>query len=372
MQNRVISVSVFSNYIKNILDAETLLYNINIVGEISNWSQSGENVFFTLKDSTSILNCVLFGNSNYKKYNTGDKVIVTGSPKYYVKGGKLNFNCSHIELFGEGEIRKRFLELKNRLQAEGLFDAVHKKSMPKDIKRLGVVTSETGAVIHDIINVTKRRNSAQDIVLFPIKVQGIGADIEIAKAINFFSNYEKVDAIIVGRGGGSEEDLENFNSETVARAIYNCNKFVVSAVGHETDYTICDLVADLRAPTPSAAAELLTKDGSYAKRELQLLLKNISNIVKNKVDLDMSNLSKNLYNINNNVAAKFQQQEQIINLIKLGLDKNDEVIGYQFVNLGKVMDAIKKGVDAKEAYEKNIGTYGRFADAVKTIDPREA
>ncbi|MGN1212754.1 MAG: exodeoxyribonuclease VII large subunit [Christensenellales bacterium] len=289
MQNRVISVTALSNYIKSIFDAEMLLSNINVVGEISGWSYSGNNVFFTLKDSSAVLNCVLFGGTE-QKYKTGDKVIVTGTPKYYAKAGKLNFNVVKIELFGEGEIYKRFLELKNRLEREGLFDPLHKLPLPKKIDRIGVITSETGAVIHDIINVATRRNAGQDIVLYPIKVQGIGADIEIARGINFFSNYQGVDAIIVGRGGGSEEDLQNFNSEVVARAIYDCKKFVVSAVGHETDNTICDLVADLRAPTPSAAAELLTKDGAQRKRELELMWANVEGCVMGSYNLRQNNL----------------------------------------------------------------------------------
>ena len=283
MERKPISVSLLANYIKQIFDAETLLFNIEVIGEISNYSISNGNAFFVIKDENAILNCVLFGANNFQAFKPGDKVIVTGTPRYYAKGGKLNFNATDIKLFGEGEIYKRFLELKNRLEKEGLFDAAHKKPMPSKIDRIGVVTSETGAVIHDIINIVKRRNAQQDIVLYPIKVQGIGADFEIAKAINFFSDYAKVDAIIVGRGGGSDEDLSNFNSEIVARAIYSSKKFVVSAVGHETDFTICDYVADLRAPTPSAAAELLTKDGFERKQMLLLLFQNIKATIDNKI-----------------------------------------------------------------------------------------
>ena len=291
MERKPISVSLLANYIKQIFDAETLLFNIEVIGEISNYSISNGNAFFVIKDENAILNCVLFGANNFQAFKPGDKVIVTGTPRYYAKGGKLNFNATDIKLFGEGEIYKRFLELKNRLEKEGLFDAAHKKPMPSKIDRIGVVTSETGAVIHDIINIVKRRNAQQDIVLYPIKVQGIGADFEIAKAINFFSDYAKVDAIIVGRGGGSDEDLSNFNSEIVARAIYSSKKFVVSAVGHETDFTICDYVADLRAPTPSAAAELLTKDGFERKQMLLLLFQNIKATIDNKIFNEQNQIS---------------------------------------------------------------------------------
>ena len=347
MQSRVITVSVLANYLKNIIDAEALLCNIDIIGEIANWSYSGKNVFFTLKDEGAILNCTLFGYENFIIPKIGDKVIVTGTPKYYVKGGKLNFNVSNIKLFGEGEIYKRFLELKNKLEKEGLFDITHKKPMPEKINRIGVVTSETGAVIHDILNVASRRNSAQDIVLYPIKVQGIGADIEIAKAVKYFSDYENVDAIIVGRGGGSEEDLQNFNSEIVARTIYDCKKFVVSAVGHETDYTICDYVADLRAPTPSAAAELLTKDGGERKTQLLLYMKNIMDLVKHNVSLHSTELSNIYFNLSKNINNIVSKTEQNLELIKIKLNKLDPQsilnLGYAKVEIdNKNIDSIKK------------------------------
>lgn len=322
MQSRVISVSALSNYIKSIFEAEMLLFNVSVVGEVSTWSYSGNNIFFTIKDSGALLNCVLFGGCQ-KTFKTGDKVIVTGSPRYYAKGGKLNFNVSNIEFFGEGELYKRFLELKNRLEQEGLFDPLHKLPLPKKINRIGVVTSETGAVIHDIINVATRRNAAQDIVLYPIKVQGIGADIDIAKGINFFSEYDGIDAIIVGRGGGSEEDLQNFNSEVVARAVYNCKKFIVSAVGHETDNTICDLVADLRAPTPSAAAELLTKDGGQRKRELSLIWTSINENIKSRLASKQNILDNAYVRLVNKMASAIDIKEQQQANLKDKIDKTD-------------------------------------------------
>lgn len=314
MQNRVISVTALANYIKSIFEAEMMLFNISVIGEISSWNYSGDNVFFTLKDSGALVNCVFFGGTE-QEFKVGDKVIVTGSPRYYAKGGKLNFNTIKIEHYGEGDLYKRFLQLKNQLEQEGLFDPLHKLPMPRQINRIGVVTSETGAVIHDIINVATRRNCAQDIVLYPIKVQGIGADADIARGINFFSDYDEIDAIIVGRGGGSEDDLQNFNSEIVARAIYNCKKFIVSAVGHETDNTICDLVADLRAPTPSAAAELLTKDGSQRKLELSLIWSKIEDKVNSNVQLyqnKLDNLFMRLDGKLNYCYEQKQNQQQVL------------------------------------------------------------
>lgn len=311
MERQPISVSNLAEYIKRIFDAETLLYNIEVIGEISSFGLSNGNAFFTIKDDKALLNCVLFGICGGYQPKVGEKVVVMGTPKYYVKGGKLNFNAISIKPFGEGDIFKRFLELKNRLEKEGLFDVAHKKTMPSKIERIGVVTSETGAVIHDIINIARRRNASQDIVLYPIKVQGIGADKEIANGIDFFSNYANVDAVIVGRGGGSDEDLQCFNSEIVARAVYNCKKFIVSAVGHETDTTLCDYSADLRAPTPSAAAELLTRDRSDQKSKLKLLMQNIQNGMQYKLVSSSNNLHALMDNINNEMQNYlFKKQKQ--------------------------------------------------------------
>ena len=258
MEQQAISVTTLSGYLKQIIDNDQLLYRVKVYGEVSSFNISNGIAYFALKDENALLNCVMFGYS-VTKINIGDKVIVQGTPNYYIKGGKLSFNVEKVEAFGEGELYKQFLLLKQRLQNEGLFDLERKKPLPKEIKRIGVVTSETGAVIQDIINVTYRRNDQMDIVLYPVKVQGQNAEQQIAKAIMCFNDIN-VDAVIVARGGGSEEDLLPFNTEVVVRAVANCDKFVVSAVGHETDYTLVDFVADLRAPTPSAAAELLVQE----------------------------------------------------------------------------------------------------------------
>ena len=347
MERQPISVSLLSQYIKQIFDNEALLFNIDVIGEISSFNVTNGNAFFCIKDENALLNCVLFGSSEFETPKIGDKVIVRGTPKYYAKGGKLNFNAVSIKPFGDGDIHKRFLELKAKLEKEGLFDVEHKKTMPKKIDRIGVVTSETGAVIHDIINVVSRRNSAQDIVLYPIKVQGIGADVEIAKGINFFSNYEKVDVIIVGRGGGSEEDLQCFNSEIVARAVYDCKKFVVSAVGHETDFTICDYVADLRAPTPSAAAELLTKDGRESREKLDLMIQNISSLMQHKISslkIEFSNIFERLQTtMQNYINQKNSTLNMVFEKMKAVNPKAILNLGYAKVEFaGKPVESVKQ------------------------------
>ena len=261
MEEKAISVTQISNYFKQIFDAEELLQNISVFGEVSDFSISRNVAYFSLKDENALLPCVCFDGACLSSVRNGDMVIVRGTPRYYVKGGRLNFNVNKITPYGLGNLFEQFLKLRQALEEEGLFNKEHKKIIdPKNIKRIGVVTSETGAVIQDIINITKRRNPNVDIVLYPVKVQGVMAELDIVKGIKFFSNYDNVDVIIVARGGGSLEDLKPFNTEVVARAVYSCNKPIVSAVGHETDFTIIDFVADLRAPTPSAAAELVTEN----------------------------------------------------------------------------------------------------------------
>lgn len=253
-----ISVSKLNTYIKQIFDAEELLHNIPVVGEVFGVSISRNVIYFSIKDETATLPCVCFYPAFASQIVEGDKIVVVGSPNFYVKGGKLNFNVSRVEKVGQGKLYEDFIKLKQKLEEEGLFDAAHKKAIPASIKRIGVITSREGAVIQDIKNVAWRRNPSVDIVLYNTKVQGNQAENEIAHAIEVMGAYNNVDVIIVARGGGSLEDLWAYNTEIVARATYACPKPIVSAVGHETDFTIIDFVSDLRAPTPSAAAELLT------------------------------------------------------------------------------------------------------------------
>jgi len=263
-----ITVTKFNTYIKQIFDSEELLHNISIVGEIFDVSTSRNIMYFSLKDENSTLSCVCFYPAYMSGINEGDSVIVTGSPNYYTKIGKFNFNVVKIEKNGQGKLYEQFLLLKEKLEKEGYFDLAHKKQIPQNIKRIGVITSKEGAVIQDIKNVAWRRNPNVDIVLFNTKVQGKGAENEIAHAIDVFGKYENVDVLVVARGGGSLEDLWAYNTEIVARATYNCPKPIVSAVGHETDWTIIDFVSDLRAPTPSAAAELLTVNMQEKKKDI--------------------------------------------------------------------------------------------------------
>ena len=279
MSETYLSISQVNNYIKNIFDAEIMLQNICVYGEVSSYKISNGIAYFNLQDNNGLLPCVLFGANRFDVPNIGDMVLVVGSVNYYAKGGKLSFNATQIAPYGKGVLYEKFLKLKSELEAKGYFDLDHKKPLPERVKRIGVVTSATGAVIQDIIDVTYRRNKTIDIVLYPVKVQGVGAEVEIANGINFFSNYENVDVVIVARGGGSMEEMQPFNTEIVATATFNCLKPIVSAVGHETDFTIIDFVADLRAPTPSAAAEIVVNKLSDDLLVIDNCIKRASNIV---------------------------------------------------------------------------------------------
>lgn len=291
MEQKAISVSQLSGYIKGIFEAEELLRNISVYGEISGLSVLRGNAYFSLKDEDALLSCVFFGADEINLKN-GDLVTVTGTPRYYVKGGKLNFNVIKVEPFGVGELFKRYLEIKEKLEKEGLFDQDKKKPIPKNIKRIGIVSSEMGAVIQDIINITARRNKAVNIVLYSARVQGEGADKEIIEGIRFFDNYN-VDVIIVARGGGSFEDLMPFNSEALARAVFECEKPLISAVGHETDFTIIDFVSDLRAPTPSAAAELVVSEKREKINDVLSKYDRLASVLISKAT-DSDNTLKNL------------------------------------------------------------------------------
>ena len=278
--SNIISVTQFNTYIHNIFVAEVLLQNVQVYGEVSGLSFSGGNLYFSIKDEGAVLNCVKFGYANGYIPKEGEQILAVGSPNYYVKGGRFSFNVVRMEPYGQGLLYKQFLELKAKLEKLGLFDADKKKPLPKIIKRVGVVTSETGAVIQDIIDITGRRNPMLDIVLYPAKVQGIGAEETIIKGIQELDKTN-VDVIIIARGGGSAEDLSTFNSESLAMVIASANKPIISAVGHETDFTIADFVADLRAPTPSAAAELVATDLVKLRQELDANTMRLIRLVDN-------------------------------------------------------------------------------------------
>ncbi len=314
---KAISVSKFNNYIKQIFDSEELLHNIAIEGEVFGVSITRNVIYFNLKDEDASLPCVCFYPNYVDKIVEGNKIIVTGTPNFYSKAGRLNFNVVQVENFGQGNLYEEFLKMKQKLSDEGLFDEGHKKPIPKEIKRIGVITSKEGAVIEDIKNVAWRRNPAVDIVLYNTKVQGNNAENEIAKAIKKLGDYDKIDVIIVARGGGSLEDLAAYNTEIVARATYNCSKPIISAVGHETDFTIIDFVSDLRAPTPSAAAELITFNLSDKKLEIKEIVNKFKRVMGSYLDDKYISIKSQLNQIS------YSYEKRIMRLsFKFNNDKN--------------------------------------------------
>ena len=273
----IITVSQINTYIKALLDESLPLKNIFITGEISNFKKhfpSG-HLYFTLKDEKSQLKAVMFKTSALRlKFDpdNGMKVICRGRISVFERNGEYQIYVEDMQPDGLGSLNLAFEQLKLKLFNEGLFDEKYKKSLPKYPQKIGIATSSTGAVFHDIQDITKRRYPLCELVLAPTLVQGADAAPDIVKSIKLLDSIEDIDIIIVGRGGGSIEDLWAFNTEEVAKAVFECNKPIISAVGHETDTTICDFVADLRSPTPSAAAELAVPD----MKDIKTFLRNVN------------------------------------------------------------------------------------------------
>ena len=267
----IFSVGQINRYVKNMFTQDFILQKIYVKGEVSNckYHTSG-HIYFSLKDETGVLSCVMFAGHRRGlafRMKDGDRVVVGGAVDVYERDGRYQLYAKEISLEGAGALYERFLALKTELEEMGMFAQEYKQPIPAFIHRLGVVTAPTGAAVQDIRNISLRRDPYLQIILYPALVQGEGAADSIVRGIHMLDQAE-VDVIIVGRGGGSIEDLWAFNEEETARAIFSCNTPVISAVGHETDTTIADYVADLRAPTPSAAAELAVADISALQGEL--------------------------------------------------------------------------------------------------------
>lgn len=262
---RVLSVSQINFYIKSIIENDGSLQFVLVTGEISNLTvhQRSGHIYLSLKDSNSVISAVMFaGNARRLKFRleNGMKVICRGRISVYEPSGRYQLYIEDMQPDGVGALALAFEQLKSDLEKKGLFDPAHKKPLPKFPKTIGVITSPTGAAVQDITNIIRRRFPSADIVLAPVLVQGESAPEQLVRAVNKFSASKIADVVIIGRGGGSAEDLWAFNDEQLAYAVYNCETPIISGVGHETDFTICDFVADVRASTPSAAAELAVPD----------------------------------------------------------------------------------------------------------------
>ena len=289
MEYKALSVSELNSYIKNKIADDDNLNNILVKGEISNFKHHYTgHMYFTLKDDNSLIKCIMFKSYTYNlKFvpKDGVSVLAFGTVSVFERDGVYQLYCKAMQEDGMGSLYKAYEELKNKLEKEGLFSKEHKKTLPVMPKTIGVLTSNTGSVIKDIINVSTRRNPNVYIRLYPVPVQGEGAGVKIAEAIKVMNEKKLADVLILARGGGSLEDLWPFNEEVVARAIYESDIPIVSAVGHETDFSISDFVADLRAPTPSAAAEIVVPNIVDIEQNLNTYNIRLKNALRKKVEI---------------------------------------------------------------------------------------
>ena len=329
-ENMAISVSELNSYIKNKISDDEYLNNVLVKGEISNFKNHYTgHMYFTLKDENSLIKCIMFKSYAQKldfMPKDGMKVFALGGVSVFERDGVYQIYVKAMQEDGVGILYKKYEELKQRLEQQGYFDDSHKKKIPIMPKTIGVLTSQTGSVIRDIINVSTRRNPNVNIRLFPVPVQGEGAAEKIADGIKFMNEQKQADVLILARGGGSLEDLWPFNEEIVARAIYDSEIPIISAVGHETDFSISDFVADLRAPTPSAAAELAVPDiyevkqkiNTYQNRLRLSLIKKVE-IMKLRYEKCMSSrvFKEPLRDINDNYLKVDTFIKKLENIIKV-------------------------------------------------------
>ncbi len=279
MDELVLSVGELNTYVADRLSGDPFLEEIWVKGEVTDFSMRMSTIYFVLRDEQAAIDCMLFDCEDAQRYAEilaeGQTVLVRGDISIYRKNGKYRLIVRELQMAGMGELYMQFLLLKKKLQEKGVFDEARKRPIPKYPKKIGIVTSAQGAAIQDIKNIAQRRNPAIRLVLYPVRVQGLDAPSEIVRGIEYFNEYSDADVLIVGRGGGSAEDLAAFNDEGVVMAVYRSHIPVVSAVGHETDYSLSDMAADLRAPTPSAAAELVIPLGDEIENNLLLLKEDI-------------------------------------------------------------------------------------------------
>jgi exodeoxyribonuclease VII large subunit len=347
----VLTVTQLNNQVQ--YTVEKKFSQVWIKGEISSFKPypSG-HIYFTLKDSTSEISCVLF--AQYRKgltgeFTTGQEVILFGDASIYTQRGSYQFIAKNIYSSGKGNLWLAYEQLKERLTLEGLFDSESKKDIPQYPSRIGVVTSQSGSVLRDIINVITRRAPHVEIILRSAKVQGVGAGKQIADAINDFNNYGKIDVMIIGRGGGSMEDLWCFNEEIVARAIFSSTIPIVSAVGHETDYSIADLVADLRAPTPSAAAELTTPNRNDLLMYIDEQMNKSQLIIQNSIRTRLENIE----HIQNRYAFQkpsllLERMKEKITILSL---KIKSLVEHEMDSFHHHLDTINKNLIAMNPYD---------------------
>ena len=360
MALKPVSVSQLNDYISRVLMTDPLLGNISVTGEISNLKyHSTGHVYFSINDANSKINC--FFPSSYVRnlnYELGDglEVIINGYINVYKKGGTYTLFVRSVTVAGEGNLAMAFQLMKDKLDSEGLFNHEHKKPIPTFPRRIGIVTSETGAAVQDILKIITSRNNLVNITIFPVQVQGNGAAADIAAMldrINADPECADIDTLIVGRGGGSTEDLWAFNEEVVARAIFRSKIPVISAVGHEIDFTISDFVADKRAETPTAAAEMAVPDLSEIRRRLEKSRDDLLVQLNNKVRFDQLTMDNIMADIRRNLEMRIYEYQRQLETAKLILEENNpkKILGKGYSILededGKVISSAKDFVPGR-------------------------
>ena len=370
------SVSHLNGYIKQSLQDNPYLAEFSVVGEISQYTVSArDHAYFSIKDDQSVINCVIFSrNRSALKIDPqiGMKVKVTGGLDYYSAGGKLQMIATNIEDKGAGDLHEQFNKLFKKLQDEGLFDGSHKKAIPILPRRIGVVTSQSGKVISDIVNTIRKRNPHHDILLYPASVQGELCPPEVISGIKYFNENKNVDVIIVARGGGSYEELFCFNDEGIARAVYASEIPVISAIGHEPDYTIIDYVADVRAATPTAAGEMVIASYADQTKEIDNLALNLDIAINQFIDsrrkaLDIYKNHKALHS----PAFYAREQLAVVNGLKTQLDALSSRFTKQAqseVNEVKVrLDALNPNNVLNRGYSYVCNSKGKAVESAKSV-----
>ena len=370
------SVSHLNGYIKQSLQDNPYLAEFSVVGEISQYTVSArDHAYFSIKDDQSVINCVIFSrNRSALKIDPqiGMKVKVTGGLDYYSAGGKLQMIATNIEDKGAGDLHEQFNKLFKKLQDEGLFDGLHKKAIPILPRRIGVVTSQSGKVISDIVNTIRKRNPHHDILLYPASVQGDLCPPEVISGIKYFNDNKNVDVIIVARGGGSYEELFCFNDEGIARAVYASKIPVISAIGHEPDYTIIDYVADVRAATPTAAGEMVIASYADQTKEIDNLALNLDIAINQFIDsrrkaLDVYKNHKALHS----PAFYAREQLAVVNGLKNQLDALSSRFVKQAqseVNEVKVrLDALNPNNVLNRGYSYVCNSKGKAVESAKSV-----
>lgn len=356
------SITQFNEYVSKKLNGDPNLKNLPLIGEVSGVSTSGGHMYFSLKDENSVLRAVIW-RSNISRIDTsliknGSKIVALGDISAYARGGNYSFSIRMVESFGEGDLAKEYNRVKKLLESEGLFSREHKKPIPRFVKRIGVITSDTGAAIEDIKKIITSKNDYADIIIFPTLVQGIGSPASIIKSIETANNYSKsvkcIDVLIIGRGGGSAEDLAAFNDEDVARAIFASKIPTISAVGHESDVSISDWVADARAETPTAAADMAAINTFELREQIARNAQELKKSIAYKIKMERNNIKIQREHLIHAMSGKIREMKLNIDKAVITLKENNPTNvlskGYALVTKNDIVVSDMSNIALDEIY----------------------